>query len=212
MLIPFPIILLIAPSDGFQLQLITDESKPRNVWDIGGQEAIRPYWSNYFENTDAPWTKHGITWLCEHDSMKLHGIGPRIRQLHTLMRKPWDSCRAGCFLYQIQELGKSHLSVDQNMYLDSRCSVSSSISQQVFFKTPKVNELKCRFTHLFQTFPRKRWHPHPNFLSSNVAMVCIDPFRAWSTSWTLRMCDVWKKAAGSFVRCWVKRSWPGFQP
>ena len=72
-LIPFPIILLITPWDGFQLQLITDESKPRNVWDIGGQEAIRPYWSNYFENTDAPWTKHGMSWLCEHNSMKLHG-------------------------------------------------------------------------------------------------------------------------------------------
>ena len=32
-------------------------TSPRNVWDIGGQEAIRPYWSNYFENTDAAGTK-----------------------------------------------------------------------------------------------------------------------------------------------------------
>ena len=24
-----------------------------NVWDIGGPKAIRPYWSNYFEQTDA---------------------------------------------------------------------------------------------------------------------------------------------------------------
>ena len=23
-----------------------------NVWDIGGQKAIRPYWQNYYENTD----------------------------------------------------------------------------------------------------------------------------------------------------------------
>jgi len=23
-----------------------------NVWDIGGQKCIRPYWRNYFENTD----------------------------------------------------------------------------------------------------------------------------------------------------------------
>lgn len=28
--------------DGFKL----------NVWDIGGQKAIRPYWKNYYENTD----------------------------------------------------------------------------------------------------------------------------------------------------------------
>ncbi len=24
-----------------------------NVWDVGGQKALRTYWSNYFENTDA---------------------------------------------------------------------------------------------------------------------------------------------------------------
>merc|ERR1712032_991961 len=29
--------------DGFKL----------NVWDIGGQKTIRPYWSNYFESSDA---------------------------------------------------------------------------------------------------------------------------------------------------------------
>ena len=23
-----------------------------NVWDIGGQKAIRPYWKNYYDNTD----------------------------------------------------------------------------------------------------------------------------------------------------------------
>jgi signal recognition particle receptor subunit beta len=28
--------------DGFKL----------NVWDVGGQKAIRPYWRNYFESTD----------------------------------------------------------------------------------------------------------------------------------------------------------------
>ena len=24
-----------------------------NVWDIGGQKTIRPYWRNYYENTEA---------------------------------------------------------------------------------------------------------------------------------------------------------------
>jgi len=36
--LPFAII-----SDGFKL----------NMWDIGGQKSIRPYWRNYFDNTDA---------------------------------------------------------------------------------------------------------------------------------------------------------------
>ena len=34
----FPLIPQV--QDGFKL----------NVWDIGGQKAIRPYWSNYFEH------------------------------------------------------------------------------------------------------------------------------------------------------------------
>lgn len=30
----------------------TQEGFKLNVWDIGGQKAIRPYWKNYYENTD----------------------------------------------------------------------------------------------------------------------------------------------------------------
>lgn len=33
---------LLQTQDGFKL----------NVWDIGGQKAIRPYWKNYYDNTD----------------------------------------------------------------------------------------------------------------------------------------------------------------
>ena len=36
------ILTTIQTQDGFKL----------NVWDIGGQKAIRPYWKNYYENTD----------------------------------------------------------------------------------------------------------------------------------------------------------------
>lgn len=34
---------VIRGQDGFKL----------NVWDIGGQKTIRPYWANYYDNTDA---------------------------------------------------------------------------------------------------------------------------------------------------------------
>ena len=34
---------IVIISDGFKL----------NMWDIGGQKSIRPYWRNYFDNTDA---------------------------------------------------------------------------------------------------------------------------------------------------------------
>ena len=34
------------------LSLQTQDGFKLNVWDIGGQKAIRPYWKNYYENTD----------------------------------------------------------------------------------------------------------------------------------------------------------------
>jgi ADP-ribosylation factor-like protein 2 len=30
-----------------------------NIWDVGGQKSIRPFWMNYFENTD------GIVWVVD---------------------------------------------------------------------------------------------------------------------------------------------------
>ena len=32
---------------------MTHEKFKLNVWDIGGQKALREYWGNYFTNTDA---------------------------------------------------------------------------------------------------------------------------------------------------------------
>eukprot|EP00438_Fugacium_kawagutii_P015608 Skav212779 [mRNA] locus=scaffold159:236428:243473:- [translate_table: standard] len=43
------------PTQGFNIKSIMQDGF-KNVWDIGGQEAIRPYWSNYFENTDETWS------------------------------------------------------------------------------------------------------------------------------------------------------------
>ena len=37
---------------GFNIKSVTTQGFKLNVWDIGGQRRIRPYWRNYFENTD----------------------------------------------------------------------------------------------------------------------------------------------------------------
>ena len=41
------------PTQGFNIKSLQQEGFKLNVWDIGGQKAIRPYWKNYYENTDA---------------------------------------------------------------------------------------------------------------------------------------------------------------
>lgn len=43
----------IMPTQGFNIKSLMHEGFKLNVWDIGGQKTIRPYWKNYFENTDA---------------------------------------------------------------------------------------------------------------------------------------------------------------
>ena len=42
----------ITPTQGFNIKSVQSAGYKLNVWDIGGQRKIRPYWRNYFENTD----------------------------------------------------------------------------------------------------------------------------------------------------------------
>merc|ERR1719491_2031103 len=42
-----------APTQGFNIKSLQHDGIKLNVWDIGGQKAIREYWSNYFEASDA---------------------------------------------------------------------------------------------------------------------------------------------------------------
>ncbi|VDM66424.1 unnamed protein product, partial [Strongylus vulgaris] len=44
----------VTPTRGFNVKSVVTNGDIRlNVWDIGGQRSIRPFWSNYFDNTDA---------------------------------------------------------------------------------------------------------------------------------------------------------------
>ncbi|KAG5673728.1 hypothetical protein PVAND_003748 [Polypedilum vanderplanki] len=40
------------PTAGFNIKSIQSNNLNLNVWDLGGNSKIRPYWKNYFENTD----------------------------------------------------------------------------------------------------------------------------------------------------------------
>jgi ADP-ribosylation factor-like protein 3 len=43
----------VMPTQGFNVKTLVNNSFKLNMWDIGGQKAIRPYWRNYFDKTDA---------------------------------------------------------------------------------------------------------------------------------------------------------------
>lgn len=52
----------ITPTTGFNIKTVLHQGFKLNVWDIGGQKSIRPYWRNYYDNTDA------LVWIyrCVH--------------------------------------------------------------------------------------------------------------------------------------------------
>lgn len=43
----------ITPTQGFNIKSLKHDGFKLNVWDIGGQKAIRAYWRNYYDQTDA---------------------------------------------------------------------------------------------------------------------------------------------------------------
>merc|ERR1711988_1413025 len=42
----------VQPTQGSNIKSLLSDGFKLNVWDIGGQKTIRPYWRNYFDNTD----------------------------------------------------------------------------------------------------------------------------------------------------------------
>lgn len=57
---------------GFNIKSVQSDGFRLNVWDIGGQRKIRPYWRNYFENTDVlVGSKLGIFFSCCLYSMQI---------------------------------------------------------------------------------------------------------------------------------------------
>mmetsp|Transcript_123871 Transcript_123871/g.284114 ORF Transcript_123871/g.284114 Transcript_123871/m.284114 type:complete len:183 (+) Transcript_123871:49-597(+) len=43
----------IMPTQGFNIKSLEHSGLKLNVWDIGGQKTIRPYWDSYYDDTDA---------------------------------------------------------------------------------------------------------------------------------------------------------------
>ena len=64
------------PTQGLNVKSLVHNSFKLNVWDIGGQKAIRPYWRNYFDRTDAL-----IYVIDSSDSRRMEETGVELDQL-----------------------------------------------------------------------------------------------------------------------------------
>merc|ERR1712217_769997 len=66
----------IMPTQGFNIKSLVQDGFKLNVWDIGGQKTIRPYWSNYFESSDAL-----VYVIDSSDRRRLEEGGQELREL-----------------------------------------------------------------------------------------------------------------------------------
>eukprot|EP01083_Nonionella_stella_P127492 386191_1 len=49
----------ISPTLGFNIKTLEHKGFKLNIWDVGGQQTIRSYWRNYYEQTD------GLVWVVD---------------------------------------------------------------------------------------------------------------------------------------------------
>ena len=80
----------VSPTVGFNIKSLEFRGFTLNVWDVGGQQTIRAYWRNYFEQTD------GVVWVV--DSVDRWRLEDCRRELFALLSQEvsGQSWRCGC--------------------------------------------------------------------------------------------------------------------
>eukprot|EP00906_Rhabdomonas_costata_P033878 RCo047707 len=72
-------IATISPTLGFNIKSLEYKGYLLNVWDVGGQQTLRTYWRNYYEQTD------GVVWVV--DSHDLSRLSDCKAELHSLLQQ-----------------------------------------------------------------------------------------------------------------------------
>ncbi|OWZ63692.1 hypothetical protein AYX14_06664 [Cryptococcus neoformans] len=66
----------ISPTLGFNIKSLIRDGYTLNIWDVGGQRTLRPYWRNYFESTDA------VVWVVDSsDRMRMEDCRDELKEL-----------------------------------------------------------------------------------------------------------------------------------
>jgi len=69
----------VSPTLGFEIKTFIHGKYTLNIWDVGGQRLLRPYWRNYFEQTDA------IVWVVDSsDRLRMDDCKA---ELHALLQE-----------------------------------------------------------------------------------------------------------------------------
>ncbi|ELP93904.1 ADP-ribosylation factor, arf, putative [Entamoeba invadens IP1] len=117
--------IMTVPTVGFNLEELEYEKMKFKVWDLGGQESLRPYWRCYYSNTNA------IIFVvdsCDKERMELAG-----KELH--------------FISQEKELKNSVIAVFANKQDD----VAHAMPVEEIATVLKLTEMKDVTWSIFKT-------------------------------------------------------------
>lgn len=69
----------ISPTVGFNIETMEWEPYKLTFWDVGGQKSLRPFWRNYFEETD------GVIWVVDSaDTLRMEDCK---KELQTILQE-----------------------------------------------------------------------------------------------------------------------------
>ncbi|KAG8772956.1 hypothetical protein FRC12_002814 [Ceratobasidium sp. 428] len=72
-------VMSTSPTLGFEISTLTHGKYLLNIWDVGGQRTLRPYWRNYFEQTDV------LVWVVDSgDRLRMNDCR---EELHALLQE-----------------------------------------------------------------------------------------------------------------------------
>ncbi|KAL1211464.1 ADP-ribosylation factor 1 [Cardamine amara subsp. amara] len=74
-------VLSTVPTIGFNVEKVQYKNVMFTVWDVGGQEKLRPLWRHYFNNTD------GLIYVV--DSLDRERIGKAKQEFQEIIRDPF---------------------------------------------------------------------------------------------------------------------------
>lgn len=72
-------VIATVPTIGFNMETVTYKNINFNVWDLGGQTSIRPYWRCYYTNT------HAIIYVI--DSTDVQRLSSTAKELNAILQE-----------------------------------------------------------------------------------------------------------------------------
>jgi len=102
----------VSPTLGFDIKTLVHGKYTLNIWDVGGQRTLRPYWRNYFEQTDA------LVWVVDSsDRLRMQDCR---EELHSLLQEDRLAGASLIILANKQDLAGAMNDVEIREALDLR--------------------------------------------------------------------------------------------